>query len=233
MAGRTWPLPGWPELEGWTESLVAEGLFRFLTDVFDGFEHEAARTYDDDGLLLHSEPQIGGSTIVLAERKPNWPYLPSLLHVWVDDADITLERAGRWEALPFTATYSSLPPGFRLDGRYLSLGGGGDIAFGGRTSVTSWREFLFFPDGVVVRGAGVCGTSEFGDTRVVVTDLPPDRRGRYAIDGVMLTTRFDDGSTYDYVLVTDSTDSKDVLARRGRLHAKMRGSVPNTLVAQA
>ena len=71
----------------------ADDLIRFLTEVFDGIDHPDARTIDDDGLLLHAELQIGGTTVMFAERKPGWPFLPALLQVYVDDVDTTLERA--------------------------------------------------------------------------------------------------------------------------------------------
>lgn len=71
----------------------AEGLIAFLVDVLDGIERPAARTVDDDGLLLHAELQVGGSSIMLAERKPGWPRLPSLLQVYVHDVPAVLERA--------------------------------------------------------------------------------------------------------------------------------------------
>ncbi|MFN6547328.1 VOC family protein [Mycolicibacterium nivoides] len=71
----------------------ADGLIRFLTDVFDGVDHPDARTVDDDGLLLHAELQIGGSTVMFAERKPDWPFTPALLQVYVDDVEAVLDRA--------------------------------------------------------------------------------------------------------------------------------------------
>ncbi|QRY53101.1 VOC family protein [Mycolicibacterium septicum] len=71
----------------------AAGLIRFLADVFDGVDHPDARTVDDDGLLLHAELQIGGSTVMFAERKPDWPFTPALLQVYVDDVEVVLDRA--------------------------------------------------------------------------------------------------------------------------------------------
>lgn len=71
----------------------AEGLIRFLTDVFGGVEHPDARTVDDDGLLLHAELEIGGTTAMFAERKPGWPFTPALLQVYVDNVEVVLERA--------------------------------------------------------------------------------------------------------------------------------------------
>jgi PhnB protein len=71
----------------------AEGLIRFLTEVFGGVEHPDARTMDHDGLLLHAELQVGDTTIMFAERKPGWPFTPSLLQVYVEDVEATLARA--------------------------------------------------------------------------------------------------------------------------------------------
>ena len=71
----------------------AEEVTRFVIDVFGGEERTEARTVDDDGLLLQAEVRVGTTTIMLAERKPGWPFTPSLLQVYVDDLDAVRERA--------------------------------------------------------------------------------------------------------------------------------------------
>ena len=71
----------------------ADELTRFVIEVFDGEERAEARTIDEDGLLLQAEVRVGTTTIMLAERKPDWPFTPSLLQVYVDDLDAALERA--------------------------------------------------------------------------------------------------------------------------------------------
>ncbi len=71
----------------------AAGLIRFLLDVFDATEVPEARTADTDGLVLHSEVQIGDSTITIADRKPQWPYTPAFVRVYVEDPAATLKRA--------------------------------------------------------------------------------------------------------------------------------------------
>lgn len=71
----------------------ADELTRFVIEVFGGEERAEARTIDEDGLLLQAEVRVGTSTIMLAERKPDWPFTPSLLQVYVDDLDAVLERA--------------------------------------------------------------------------------------------------------------------------------------------
>ena len=69
----------------------ADGLINFLRQVFAAAERPEARTMDDDGLLLHAELLIGDTTVMLAERKPDWPFTPSLLQVYVADVPATLE----------------------------------------------------------------------------------------------------------------------------------------------
>lgn len=70
-----------------------EGLMGFVAEVFGGVEVPEAHTMDHDGLLLHAELQVGGTRIMFVERKPGWPFTPSLLQVYVDDVAQTLARA--------------------------------------------------------------------------------------------------------------------------------------------
>jgi PhnB protein len=71
----------------------ADGLIDFLKWVFGATERPEARTMDDDGLLLHAELAFGNATIMFGERKPGWPFTPSLLQVYVDDVAATLDVA--------------------------------------------------------------------------------------------------------------------------------------------
>jgi uncharacterized glyoxalase superfamily protein PhnB len=76
----------------------ADGLIGFLKRVLGATERPEARTIDLDGLLLHAELAVGDTTIMLADRKPDWPFTPSLLQVYVDDLDATLETARQLNA---------------------------------------------------------------------------------------------------------------------------------------
>jgi PhnB protein len=80
----------------------ANGLIDFLKRVFGATERPEARTMDDDGLLLHAELAIGNATIMFGERKPGWPFTPSLLQVYVDDVEATLDAARRLGATVVT-----------------------------------------------------------------------------------------------------------------------------------
>ena len=68
-------------------------FIEFLEKVFGAKEIREARTMDTDGLLLHSEFKIGDSTVMVADTKEGWPFTPSLLQVYVDDVEKTLQRA--------------------------------------------------------------------------------------------------------------------------------------------
>ena len=85
--------PGFSTINPFIIARDADGLIRFLTMVFDGMDHPDARTFDQDGLLLHAELQIGGTTLMFAERKPGWPFTPALLQIYVDDVEVVLGRA--------------------------------------------------------------------------------------------------------------------------------------------
>ena len=71
----------------------AQGLINFLERVFAAEELKDAHTVDDDGLILHSELKIGDSIVMVADRKEEWPFTPSLLQVYVTDLDATLATA--------------------------------------------------------------------------------------------------------------------------------------------
>ncbi len=68
-------------------------LLRFIGDVFGGEESKDALTFDDDGLVLHSEVRVGNSTIMIADRKPEWRLTPAFLQVYVNDVEAILKCA--------------------------------------------------------------------------------------------------------------------------------------------
>jgi PhnB protein len=80
----------------------ANGLIDFLQQVFGATERPEARTLDHDGLLLHAELAVGNATVMFGERKPGWPFTPSLLQVYVDDVETTLGVARRLGAAVVT-----------------------------------------------------------------------------------------------------------------------------------
>jgi len=111
-----------------------------------------------------------------------------------------------WENLPFTALYSKLPDGFKLNGRYQSLGGGGNTALGGGDLIAVWSTFDFLPDGRVVKGGGAGGYSSFQQASTAFSSVATDRRGRYRINGLMLEVTYDNGASEQFLIVSDPKD---------------------------
>jgi hypothetical protein len=119
--------------------------------------------------------------------------------------------AREWRKLHFQTTYAKLPAGFRLDGRYRSLKGVGNLAMGGTDAVTAYAEYTFTPDGRVTRGGGVGSTAQAGDVSTATSSTAPELRGRYEIDDLTLRMRWDDGRSESRILVADPNDPKTAL----------------------
>lgn len=71
----------------------AAAFIRFTQAVFGARETLAARTADADDLLIYAELRIDDSTVMLCDAKPGWSFTPSLLQVYVSDADSVIKRA--------------------------------------------------------------------------------------------------------------------------------------------
>ena len=96
----------------------ASDCLRFVLEVFGGRENEDARTPMPDGKLIHSEVDLGGVTLMIADRLDGWPARPGLLQVWVADVQATLDAAAEHGAeivTPTTAFYGETNLGRMLD----------------------------------------------------------------------------------------------------------------------
>jgi uncharacterized glyoxalase superfamily protein PhnB len=75
--------------------LVVDGAnetIDFLQRVFGAVE--LRRFSDESGKLMHAEVRIGDTVIMLADpAPPDWPCVPSHVHVYVKDVDATHRRA--------------------------------------------------------------------------------------------------------------------------------------------
>lgn len=135
---------------------------------------------------------------------------------------VQVMKHGQWKDLPFDRTYASLPPDFRLSGRFRSTSGVGNIAVGGQQSVTVVDEYRFGADGSVIRTGAVGSTAQAGDTTVVTRGGPAERRGRYRTDGLLLRIDYDDGSREQRVLITDPRKPGGVLWLDGESYVERR-----------
>lgn len=69
----------------------AAATIKFLQEVFAA---EVLRTFPaEDGRLMHAEVRIGDTVVMLADSAPEWPPVPSYVHIYVEDVDATYARA--------------------------------------------------------------------------------------------------------------------------------------------
>jgi uncharacterized glyoxalase superfamily protein PhnB len=70
----------------------AAATIAFLERVFGAVELRRF-TDDDGGKIVHAEVKIDDTVIMLADGVEAWPPLPSHVHVYVEDVDVTFARA--------------------------------------------------------------------------------------------------------------------------------------------
>lgn len=69
----------------------AAGLLAFLERAFGATVH--TRHTDPDGRLAHADLTIGDSRVMLGGARPEWPAMPSMIHLYVEDVDTWYARA--------------------------------------------------------------------------------------------------------------------------------------------
>ncbi|HZN73747.1 MAG TPA: VOC family protein [Micromonosporaceae bacterium] len=82
---------GYTTVAPWIVTTDTGQLLDFVTAVFDGVE--LARVPLQDGTIGHAEIRVGDTVLLAFDQRPDWPAMPSLLRVYVADADATTERA--------------------------------------------------------------------------------------------------------------------------------------------
>ena len=82
---------GYTTVAPWIVTPDTGQLLDFVTAVFDGVE--LARVRLEDGTIGHAEIRVGDTILLAFDQRPDWPAMPSLLRVFVADADATTERA--------------------------------------------------------------------------------------------------------------------------------------------
>jgi PhnB protein len=82
---------GYTTVAPWVVTDDTGAFLDFVTDVFGG--EELARVTTEDGLIGHGEIRVGDTVLLAFDRRAEWPRLPSLLRVFVDDADQVFARA--------------------------------------------------------------------------------------------------------------------------------------------
>jgi PhnB protein len=75
----------------WIVTPDTGALLDFVAAVFDGVE--LGRVPLEDGSIGHAEIRVGDTVLLAFDRNPEWPAMPSLLRVFVPDADTAMARA--------------------------------------------------------------------------------------------------------------------------------------------
>ena len=82
---------GYTSVAPWIVTDDTGALLDFITAVFDGTE--LARVPVEDGTIGHGEIRVGDTVLLAFDRRPDWPAMPSLLRVYVPDADAAIAAA--------------------------------------------------------------------------------------------------------------------------------------------
>ncbi|WP_030443043.1 VOC family protein [Actinoplanes subtropicus] len=82
---------GYTSVAPWVVTPDTGKLLEFVTAVFGGVE--LGRVPLEDGSIGHAEIRVGDTVVLAFDRRDDWPAMPSLLRVFVDDADAAMERA--------------------------------------------------------------------------------------------------------------------------------------------
>ncbi|QNP75063.1 VOC family protein [Streptomyces roseirectus] len=82
---------GYTTVAPWVVTDDTGGLLDFVVRAFGG--EELARVVTEDGAIGHAEVRVGDTVVLAFDRRDDWPVMPSLLRVFVADADVAVERA--------------------------------------------------------------------------------------------------------------------------------------------
>jgi PhnB protein len=82
---------GYTTVAPWVVTDDTGRLLDFITEAFEGVE--LARIAVEDGTIGHGEVRVGDTVVLAFDRRPEWPVMPSLLRVFVPDADAAIARA--------------------------------------------------------------------------------------------------------------------------------------------
>ena len=98
---------GYTTVAPWIVTHDTGRLLDFIATVFDG--EELARVPLEDGSIGHAEIRVGDTVLLAFDHRAGWPDTPSLLRVFVPDADATMSRAvaagGRVVTRPLTQAF--------------------------------------------------------------------------------------------------------------------------------
>ncbi|GAA3877978.1 VOC family protein [Streptomyces lacrimifluminis] len=82
---------GYTTVAPWVVTDDTGAFLDFVAQVFDG--EELGRVLTEDGSVGHGEIRVGDTVVLAFDRHADWPVMPSLLRVFVADAEKAFSRA--------------------------------------------------------------------------------------------------------------------------------------------
>lgn len=82
---------GYTSVAPWVVTDDTGAFLDFVSQAFGG--EELGRVPTEDGLIGHGEIRVGDTVVLAFDRHADWPAVPSLLRVFVADADEACSRA--------------------------------------------------------------------------------------------------------------------------------------------
>ena len=76
-----------------TPFVIVRGAAEFIEFTTRAFDAEELGRMGEDGAIGHAEVRIGDSVVMMFDSKPDWPWTPSFLRLYVPDCDATLRQA--------------------------------------------------------------------------------------------------------------------------------------------
>ena len=77
-----------------TPYLLVPGVARLIEFLQQAFDAEVVSRSDmPDGTVMHAQVKIGDSMVMMGEARGDWKPMPSMLYLYVDDADAWYHRA--------------------------------------------------------------------------------------------------------------------------------------------
>ena len=85
-----------------TPFVIVKGAAQFIDFTKRAFDAEELARLGEDGAIGHAEVKIGDSIVMLFDSKPDWPWTPAFLRLYVPDTDAAFEKALAAGASPVT-----------------------------------------------------------------------------------------------------------------------------------
>ncbi|GGZ22602.1 VOC family protein [Streptomyces poonensis] len=82
---------GYTTVAPWVVTDDTGAFLDFVSQAFGG--EELARVLTEDGSIGHGEIRVGNTVVLAFDRRADWPAMPSLLRVFVADADQAFSQA--------------------------------------------------------------------------------------------------------------------------------------------